>query len=152
MSKVTFSVSGKNESPAKFVAKARNFKIVIDEPLNLGGTDEGPNPVEYLLASYAGCLNVLGHIVAKEQGIDLLSLEIELEGDLDPDKIFGKPTDARPGYQEIRLKLKPECTASEEALDQWVKEVESRCPVNDNLLNSTPISVRVEKNIGISSN
>ena len=152
MSKVTFSVSGKNESPAKFVAKARNFKIVIDEPLNLGGTDEGPNPVEYLLASYAGCLNVLGHIVAKEQDIDLLSLEIELEGDLDPDKIFGKPTDARPGYQEIRLKLKPECTASEEALDQWVKEVESRCPVNDNLLNSTPISVRVEKNIGISSN
>ncbi len=51
MPKVTFSVSGKNESPAKFVAKARNFKIVIDEPQDLGGSDEAPNPVEYVLAA-----------------------------------------------------------------------------------------------------
>ncbi|MFO8001534.1 MAG: OsmC family peroxiredoxin, partial [Marinilabilia sp.] len=67
MPKVTFSISGKNENPTKFVAKARNFEIVVDEPRNLGGTDQGPNPVEYILAAYAGCLNVMGHIVAKEQ-------------------------------------------------------------------------------------
>jgi uncharacterized OsmC-like protein len=152
MSKVTFSVSGKNESPAKFVAKARNFKIVIDEPQNLGGTDEGPNPVEYVLAAYAGCLNVLGHIVAQEQGIDLTSLQIELEGDLDPDKIFGKPTDARPGYQEIRIKLIPESTAGTEALEKWLNEVEARCPVNDNLVNPTPVKVVVDKQLSVSSN
>ncbi|PWD98843.1 OsmC family protein [Marinilabilia rubra] len=152
MPKVTFSLSGQNESPTKFVAKARNFEIVIDEPANLGGTDHGPNPVEYILAGYAGCLNVMGHLVAKEQGIELQKLEIELEGDLDPDKLFGKPTDQRAGYQEIRLKLKPQTTATQEQLDKWVEEVEARCPVNDNLANITPIKVAVEKTLGVSSN
>jgi uncharacterized OsmC-like protein len=152
MPKVTFSLSGQNENPTKFVGKARNFEIVIDEPENLGGTNEGPNPVEYILAGYAGCLNVMGHLIAKEQGIDLQKLEIELEGDLDPDKLFGKPTDQRAGYQEIRLKLKPQTTASQEQLDKWVEEVEARCPVNDNLANVTPIKVAVEKDLGVSSN
>ncbi|MFO8001436.1 MAG: OsmC family protein, partial [Marinilabilia sp.] len=139
----TFSISGKNENPTKFVAKARNFEIVVDEPRNLGGTDQGPNPVEYILAAYAGCLNVMGHIVAKEQGFELNGIEIEVEGDLDPDKLFGKPTEARAGFQEIRLKLKPDTSASKEQLAQWVEEVESRCPVNDNLINATPIKVEV---------
>ncbi len=143
MPKTTFSVSGKNENPTKFVAKARNFEMVLDEPQNLGGTNSGPNPVEYILAAYAGCVNVMGHIIAKEQGIELNGLEIQVEGDLDPDKLSGKPTDARAGYQEIRLKVKPETSASREQLDRWIEEVEARCPVNDNLSNSTPIKVEV---------
>ncbi|MGM0377996.1 MAG: OsmC family protein [Bacteroidota bacterium] len=143
MPKATFSVTGKNENPTKLIAKARDFEMVIDEPQNLGGTNAGPNPVEYILAGYAGCINVMGHIIAKEQGIELNGLEIQVEGDLDPDKLFGKPTDARAGYQEIRLKVKPETSASREQLDRWIEEVEARCPVNDNLANSTPIKVEV---------
>lgn len=143
MAKTKFSISGKNENPTKFVAKARDFEIVVDEPDSLGGTNHGPNPVEYILAGYAGCINVMGHLVAKEHGIELNGLEIDLAGDLDPDKLFGKPTDARAGYQEIRMKIKPDTSASPEELDKWVKEVEARCPVNDNLANSTPIKVEV---------
>lgn len=143
MPKVTFSISGKNESPTKFVAKARNFEMVIDEPQNLGGTDQGPNPVEYVLAAYAGCLNVMGHLVANEMNIELNGLEIELEGDLNPDKLFGKPTEERAGYQEIRLKMKPDTNATKEQLEKWIEAVESRCPVNDNLINQTPIKVEV---------
>lgn len=143
MAKAKFSITGKNDNPTKFVAKARNFEIVVDEPENLGGTNAGPNPVEYILAGYAGCINVMGHIIAKEQGIELNSLEINIEGDLDPDKLFGKPTNARPGYQEIRLQVKPDSSATPEQLKKWIEEVESRCPVNDNLANTTPIKIEV---------
>ncbi|WP_010664362.1 OsmC family protein [Marinilabilia salmonicolor] len=143
MAKAKFSITGKNDNPTKFVAKARNFEIVIDEPENLGGTNAGPNPVEYILAGYAGCINVMGHIIAKEQGIELNGMEISLEGDLDPDKLFGKPTDARAGYQEIRLRVKPDSSATPEQLKKWIDEVESRCPVNDNLANTTPVKVEV---------
>lgn len=143
MAKAKFSITGKNDNSTKFVAKARNFEIVIDEPENLGGTDAGPNPVEYILAGYAGCINVMGHIIAKEQGIELNGMEINLEGDLDPDKLFGKPTDARAGYQEIRLQVKPDSSATQEQLKKWIDEVESRCPVNDNLANTTPVKVEV---------
>ena len=144
MAKVKFSVSGKNENPTKLIAKPRDFEMVVDEPENLGGTNEGPNPVEYILAGYAGCINVMGHIIAKEHGIELNGLEVHVEGDLDPDKLFGKPTEARAGYQEIRLKIKPDTSASQEQLQKWIDEVEARCPVNDNLANPTPIKVDLQ--------
>jgi len=50
------------ETPTRVTAKARQFSIVIDEPPSLGGHDAGANPVEYLLASYAGCVNVMAHL------------------------------------------------------------------------------------------
>lgn len=144
MSNLTFSIKGRNENPTRFVANARHFQLIVDEPEDLGGTDQAANPVEFLLAAYAGCLNVMGHIIAKEQNIELRSLEIELEGDLDPSKVFGKPTVNRPGYQEIRVKIIPDSDATPEQLNHWLETVESRCPVNDNLLNPTPIKLVVE--------
>lgn len=144
MSNLTFSVKGRNENATRFVANARHFQLIVDEPEELGGTDQAANPVEFLLAAYAGCLNVMGHIVAKELDIDLRSLEIDIEGDLDPSKVFGKPTVNRPGYQEIRVRLIPESDATPEQLKIWTETVESRCPVNDNLLNPTPVKLVVD--------
>ncbi|MEL6590521.1 MAG: OsmC family protein [Bacteroidota bacterium] len=144
MSLLKFSVSGKSASATKFVAKTRQFEIVIDEPPGLGGTDDAANPVEYLLASYAGCLNVVGHLVAQEQNLPLDGLEISIEGDVDPARLFGNPNAARAGYQGLEVRLVPNTTASPAQLEAWLKEVERRCPVNDNLSNSTPISVSVE--------
>lgn len=144
MSNLVFSIKGRNETPTRFVANARHFKLIVDEPEDLGGTDQAANPVEFLLAAYAGCLNVMGHIIAKELDIELRSLELEIEGDLDPSKVFGQPTENRPGYQEIRVKILPETDASPALLDQWLKEIEARCPVNDNLLNPTPIRISVD--------
>jgi len=143
MSNLIFSVKGRNESATRFVANARHFQLIIDEPEELGGTDHSANPVEFLLAAYAGCLNVMGHIVAKEIGFELRSLEIDIEGDLDPSKVFGKPTVNRPGYQEIRVRLTPDSDATPAQLEIWLESVESRCPVNDNLLNPTPVLVEV---------
>ena len=91
MSSLTFSISGESQSATKFEAKARNFSFVVDEPESLGGNDHGPNPVEYLLGSYAGCLNVVVHLVAKEEGININKLNIAINGDLDPAKFVGQP-------------------------------------------------------------
>ncbi|MEO0896880.1 MAG: OsmC family protein [Bacteroidota bacterium] len=143
MSLLKFSVSGKSENETKFIAKAREFELVIDEPPSLGGKDEAANPVEYLLASYAGCLNVVGFIVAKEQGIELRSLEINIEGDLDPSRFLGLGFDARSGFQHIEVELKADSDASEEALTKWAQTVESRCPISDNLSQLTPIQIQV---------
>ena len=144
MSLLKFSVSGKSETPTRFVARARQFSIVVDEPAALGGTDEAANPVEYLLASYAGCLNVVGHLVAQELDISLKGLNISIEGEIDPAKLFGQATDQRPGYQGLTVRLEPETNAREVDLQVWLKEVERRCPVNDNLSRTTPISLFVE--------
>ena len=146
MSDLDFSIKGVSENPTKFVAEARNFKIVVDEPPTLGGTDHGANPVEYLLASYAGCLNVMGHLIAGELGFKLDKLEIEVNGNLNPDRLFGKSFAERAGFKNIQVSLKPYAEVSPEILEKWILEVENRCPVNDNLLNKTPIKLEVIKN------
>lgn len=141
MATLKFSIKAHSENPTKTVVEARNFKIVVDEPKNLGGTDDGPNPVEYVLAAFAGCLNVVGHLVAQEMGFSLKSMEISMEGDLDPAKFMGKETEERAGYKEIRVSLKPDSDADEETLQKWITSVKARCPVSDNLANATPVKV-----------
>lgn len=145
MADLKFSLKGQNENPTKFVARTRQFKLTIDEPEGLGGTDQAANPVEFLLAAYAGCLNVMGHIIAKELGFTLNSLSIELDGDLNPSKVFGQATTDRAGYKEIRVNIIPDSDADEDTLKKWLETIESRCPVNDNLINPTPVKIAIQK-------
>ena len=145
MSDLSFSVKGESTSPAQFVAQTRNFKLVIDEPEELGGSNEDANPVEYILAGLAGCLNVVGHIVAKELGFEIKKLKIEVTGNLNPDRLFGVSNNERAGFKAINLNLIPDTDASIETLAKWLEIVEDRCPVKDNLTNSTPVTVSTEK-------
>ncbi len=145
MSDLKFSVHGESTSSTQFVAKARQFKLIVDEPEGLGGTDEDANPVEYILAGLAGCINVIGHIVAKELGFTINKLNIEVSGDINPNKFLGQSNDERAGFKSIGLNLIPETDASIETLSKWLTIVEERCPVKDNLNNKTPVRLSVEK-------
>lgn len=145
MSNLRFSVNGESNSTTQFVAKARHFKLVVDEPEELGGTDEAANPVEYILAGLAGCINVVGHLVAKELGFEISKLNIDISGEINPDKLLGISTHERAGFQSIQINLNPETEADIVTLSQWLKIVEDRCPVKDNLRNETPVRLSVEK-------
>ena len=82
MSELNFKISAESKSATKVIAKARQFEIIIDEPQDLGGKDEAPNPVETLLASYAGCFNVVLHLLAKERNIEINHLKIDINGNI----------------------------------------------------------------------
>ena len=144
MATIKFNIKAHSENPTKTIVEARDFKIIVDEPENLGGTDAGPNPVEYVLAALAGCMNVVGHLVAKEMDFTLRGIEFEIEGDLDPGKFMGKSAKERSGYKEIRVILKPDTDADEKTLEKWVKAVEERCPVSDNIAHETPVKISVK--------
>lgn len=141
MKDMNVKINAHSENPTKTVVEARNFKIIIDEPKNLGGTNEGPNPVEYLIAALSGCLNVVGHTVAKELNMNLKGIKIEIEGNLNPAKFMGKSDEERAGYKAINVKIIPDTDADAETLNSWLKQVEERCPVSDNILNATPINI-----------
>jgi uncharacterized OsmC-like protein len=139
-----FAVSAESESETKTVVEARDFEFVVDEPAALGGTNEGPNPVEYLIGAWAGCLNVVVHTVGEEHGIALDNVAIHIEGDLDPRKFLGIDETARAGYQEVNVRIEVESDADEEALEALGVAVEERCPVGDNIENPTPTDVTIE--------
>ncbi len=141
---VRYNVKARSESGSKTVVEVRGFKVVIDEPVSLGGTNEGPNPVEYLLASLSGCVNVVGHTVAKEMGFNLENLEMVLEGELDPGRVLGRSMAERAGFKRIKVSLKVDADADRATLEKWLKAVEDRCPVGDNLANATPLELSLE--------
>ncbi len=146
MSLLNFSIHGQSKTATKFEAKARNFSFIVDEPEALGGNDDGPNPVEYLLGSYAGCLNVVVHLVAKELGVTIDDLKIEVNGNLDPAKFTGQAGFNRPGFQNIDVNVEIESNATTETIYKIIDIAKSRCPVNDNLSNVTQINYSVTKN------
>lgn len=147
MSDLKFKIKAHSENPTKTVVKARGFNLIIDEPASLGGTDEGANPVEYILAAFSGCINVMGHVVAKEMGFELRGMEITLSGELNPERFMGKSFNERAGYKSIEVVVKPDSDASPETLNQWLNAIEDRCPVSDNLSNETPISIKIEEKV-----
>lgn len=144
MADMTFRAKAHSENPTKTVVKTRTFEMIIDEPADLGGTNEGANPVEYVLAALSGCLNVMCHMVAREMNINLRRVEIELAGKLNPDKLFGKETNDRAGYKEIVVEINPDTDADRATLNKWLETVESRCPVSDNLNNPTPVLIKLK--------
>jgi len=136
-------VIAKSENKTKTVVRAKTFTMIIDEPKALGGTNEGANPVEYLLSALSGCLNVVSHMVAKEMEFELRGLEIEIEGVLNPAKYMGMSDEERTGLKEVRVRMKPDTDADAATLEKWIKIVEGRCPVSDNIANVTPVIITI---------
>lgn len=137
---LVFSVNGKSVGYTKYHGSARNFDLIVDEPESLGGEDSAPNPVEYLLAGYAGCLNVVFNLIAKELDIKLQNLEINVSGDLNPERFLGVQTEDRAGFKSIKVDVSFESDAAAEEEQLLFQKVKERCPINDNLSNPTPIS------------
>lgn len=144
MADLKFRIKARSENPTKTIVKARGFEIIVDEPEDLGGTNAAANPVEYVLAAYAGCLNVMAHVCAQEMKMDLKGIKIDMVGTLNPDRLFGKSFEERAGYKEIKVTLKPDCEANEELIEKWKLAILDRCPVGDNLKNTTEIIVAVK--------
>ena len=137
----TFGVSASAATDTRTTIETRGFEFEVDEPKPLGGTDEAPNPVEYLLGAWAGCLNVVGHGVADEMDLEIDDLSIDIEGDLDPAKFLGEDPDVRAGYQHIEVTVDAEVDADDETVQEWLETVEKRCPVGDTVANPTPVDV-----------
>lgn len=149
MALVTFkAVSRKGTGGLAVESEAHGFKITMDEPPSMGGTDTGMSPVEGLLVALGSCQVVTAAAFAKFQGIDLKDYWVEIEGDLDPAGFMKGAPGVRVGFQEIRLKVHIKTDAPEDKVEEFQKFVESRCPVDDSLIKGVtvkPATVVVEK-------
>lgn len=141
--KIDFKVQSESNSSSKSEISVRDFKVIVDEPEQLGGTNHAPNPVEYILCGLTGCVHILAYKVAKELNFELQDLKIHVSGELNPEKLFGMPTDDRAGYQNIQVKLNPITNANEDLLKKWLEIMAERSPVLDNLLNPTTVSITI---------
>ena len=147
MPDVTFKITGESESPARMRVAARQFSIIVDEPPELGGTDAGPNPVEYVLTALAGCLTTSLVCHAAARGIELRSVDSELEGDLDVRGFLGIDPNVRNGYRNIRVTFHIDSDASEEQIQELIDVAQQRSPVFDMMTHEVPVEVGYDRQI-----
>lgn len=80
---------------------ARRFSIDIDEPCELGGTNQFANPQEHLIAALNACMTV-GYVAqCAMRGIILESLEIQTDGEIDLRGFLGIDPAVPPGYENL---------------------------------------------------
>ena len=143
MNDLIFNGIGIAETGTRTAIKVRNFNLIVDEPEELGGTDLSANPVEYILAGFAGCVNVVANITAKELGITIKKLEVEVTGNLNPNRFLGTDFSERAGYKSIELTINADVDANEELKTEWLEQIQLRCPVSDNLSNPTNVQLNL---------
>lgn len=123
----------------------RGFKVNIDEPPDLGGTDTAPNPVEMVLAALGSCLVVGYALNAAMTGVELQKIEVEMDGDIDLPGFFGLPSDILPGYTNIRARVFLKSTASQDKLEEVHKRVTLTSPVGLTLSKNVKLDIELVK-------
>jgi uncharacterized OsmC-like protein len=140
----TFSVDSRQVEGLRSETKIRQFNVTLDEPPNLGGTDTGPNPVEFVLAALATCQEITYRAYATALGIPLESVSVTLEGSLDLRGFFAVKDGVRAGFNDVRGVVNLKSSAPDAELAKLKDVVDAHCPVLDILRAPVPVDLRLE--------
>ncbi len=114
--------------------KVRDHQLTVDERVDQGGEDAGPNPQELLAASLATCTAITIEMYARRKGWDTGDLEVEC--DYQPAE-RGCPT-----RFSIVLRL-PDTLTDEQAAK--LRIVAAKCPIHRTLDGEVMFDERVER-------
>lgn len=140
MKNVNITANSANGFKVEIQSKTHN--IIVDQPKQMGGNDEGASPLDFLLAALGSCLITVGLIVAKQERLPLQAIRVSVSGEYDPEVLMGKNNESRSGFHSIQAEVEvdaPDMSAEDKAA--FVAKVENRCPVTDNLRSQTPVIV-----------
>jgi uncharacterized OsmC-like protein len=85
----------------------------------------------------------VARIIAMQKRIKLNGMDIKIEGVFDTEIILGKSKENRPGLTGINVTLNIDAEMTKEEKKAFVEEIDSRCPVSDNIENATPVKFEV---------
>jgi putative redox protein len=109
---------------------AGGFPLTVDEPASAGGTDQGPQPTELLLAAISSCFTLALSHSATKRGIELRGVRVDATGTYDG-----------PRFSALRVTVHAEAPRGEE-LDRLVAAAERVCYVTNTLRRGPEIEVR----------
>lgn len=112
-----------------------------DEPPALLGTDLGPNAGEAALHALSSCMGVTYAYTAAAMGIDIHSLNFELETDTDLRGFMELDKNVRPGLSQIRVKVHLDCNGTPQQIKDLHAQVLRTSPIYDTLRN--PVDIKV---------
>jgi uncharacterized OsmC-like protein len=120
----------------------RQFKVNVDEPLELLGENTAPNPQELLMTALNACITV-GYVAgAAVKGITLEKVEIETTGQLDLRGFLGIDPKVKPGYESLRYVVRIKGNGTAEQFEEIHQNVIKTSPNYFNI--SQPVRLDAE--------
>lgn len=129
-----FRIGGQN------IERNSEYKMQYDFPNQLSGEGKGLTVCEYCMGSLAACLaqTIVAH--ATSRGIQIDSINIDVEGDVDLRGFTGISNDVRPGAQQFRVNMNIKSnTASKEQINELHEIGKRFSPAFDTLTNGTSV-------------
>jgi uncharacterized OsmC-like protein len=125
--------------------ETRKEPFVFDngEPPILLGSNQGANPVEFILHGLAGCMTTTMMLHAAANGIAVDHVESFLEGDLDVQGFLGLDESIRNGYQGIKVSFKIEGDLTAEERQKLISFA-YKSPVFDIITNKVPVALSLQ--------
>ena len=112
----------------------RTHELTLDEETGNGGTDTGPNPLELMAGSLAGCVAITMEMYAQRKGWEIGGIGVDVE--------FTPAERGTPTKFEIVLRL-PESLTEEQA--ERLTVIAAKCPVHRVLDGEVMFDERVER-------
>ena len=125
-------------------ATIRQFNLNIDEPVELGGNDVAPNPVELVLAALGTCQEILYSAYSAVTEIPIESVKVNVKGTLDLKGLFALDENTDAGFQEIEYETEIVSPADEKDVKELINLVENHCPVLDTLTRKVNVTGRTK--------
>jgi uncharacterized OsmC-like protein len=126
---ITLKVSGHAPSHSRTDIAVRDLNVVIDEPIERGGTNVGPSPTEYAYTALMGCTTAIGNKCAHALGIEIGELDYAMEVDFDRRGVLLQEEVNVP-FPAIRLSVAAHGSASQEELDKVAIETAKYCAIS----------------------
>ena len=126
---VPMTVSAECPTHARTSARAGKHELIIDEPPARGGTDQGPTPIETMIASLLGCTNVILNRVAEKNHVEVQALSLAAEVSFDRRGVMLEEDVAVP-FPEIRLTINLITPATDLQVERVKADLGKFCPVS----------------------
>jgi putative redox protein len=123
---------------------AGDFTMIVDQPPAGGGNNDGPNPLQYTMASLGACMVTIGTIIANQERLDIRGMSCKVDADIETKVLLGKATEPRAGFTDIRMEINIDADMTAEEKHAFVERIEARCPISDNLTNATNVSFTIK--------
>ena len=124
-------------------SRSEPFEFINGEPPVLLGSNEGANPVEFLLHALAGCVTTTLVLHAAARGIRIESISTRMDGDIDLHGLLGLDDSVSPGYEQIRMKMDIKADCSDEELDKLLAYSRDHSPVCNTVCRPVPVVVEL---------
>ncbi|MGY8932859.1 MAG: OsmC family protein [Flavobacteriales bacterium] len=115
--------------PTKVVITNTDWTLKVDESVEDGGSNTGPNPMQYFIASLASCQNEQSQVVAEELSLNITQVDIKAEIDLDLSGFMGMSDNSNRSFKNVRIKAVVSGKLTDEQVNVLGQKVDDRCPI-----------------------